>query len=244
VRKDSAILRNTRPSRSTFLKIQNLLKAQACMGDIVMMRAHMTSDPAMEGKLDFAGMNAAYAFRRRAAEQARQVHRAGRRPRGRRGVRRDRGAGGSQQMKGQAMAMSRAFLVAFAASASATALVTSGEVLIAGRQAAPAPSVFTVQQATAGSRLRHIAPRAMPDLSGNGKSALAGPTFMETWGSRTTEQFFDYISAAMPYGQPSLTTEAYTEITAFILQSNGAVAGETALSASTAVIIGDLVAAH
>ena len=78
----------------------------------------------------------------------------------------------------------------------------------------------------------------MPDLSGNGEiSALAGPTFMETWGPRSTKQFFDYISAAMPYGQPSLTTEAYTEITAFILQSNGAVAGETALSASTAVII-------
>jgi len=149
-------------------------------------------------------------------------------------------------MRGQAMAMSRAFLVAFAASASATALVTSGEVLIAGRQA-PAASVFTVQQATAGKAgyAKHCASCHMPDLSGNGEiSALSGPTFMETWGPRTTKQFFDYISAAMPYGQPSLTTEAYTEITAFILQSNGAVAGETALSASTAVIIGDLIATH
>jgi len=149
-------------------------------------------------------------------------------------------------MRGQAMAMSRAFLVAFAASASATALVTSGEVLIAGRQA-PAASVFTVQQATAGKAgyAKHCASCHMPDLSGNGEiSALAGPTFMETWGPRTTKQFFDYISAAMPYGQPSLTTEAYTEITAFILQSNGAVAGETTLSASTAVIIGDLIATH
>ena len=143
------------------------------------------------------------------------------------------------------MAMSRAFLVAFAASASATALVTSGEVLIAGRQA-PAASVFTVQQATAGKAgyAKHCASCHMPDLSGNGEiSALAGPTFMETWGPRTTKQFFDYISAAMPYGQPSLTTEAYTEITAFILQSNGAVAGEIALSASTAVPIGGLITA-
>ena len=31
------------------------------MGDIVMMRVYMAADPAMEGKLDFAGMNAAYA---------------------------------------------------------------------------------------------------------------------------------------------------------------------------------------
>ena len=31
------------------------------MGDVVMMRVYMTADPAMENKLDFAGMNAAYA---------------------------------------------------------------------------------------------------------------------------------------------------------------------------------------
>jgi enamine deaminase RidA (YjgF/YER057c/UK114 family) len=31
------------------------------MGDIVMMRVYMVADPAMENRLDFAGMNAAYA---------------------------------------------------------------------------------------------------------------------------------------------------------------------------------------
>jgi mono/diheme cytochrome c family protein len=147
-------------------------------------------------------------------------------------------------MRGQVMAMSRAFLLAFAASASATAIVTSGEVIIAGRQA-PAASVFTAVQTTAGKAqyAKHCASCHMPDLSGNGEiSALAGPTFMETWGPRTTKDFLDYISAAMPYGQPSLTTEAYAEITAFILQSNGAVAGESALSASTAVPLGSLTA--
>ncbi len=47
---------------STFIKIQNLLKEQGLgMGDVVMMRVYMTSDPAMDNKLDFAGMNAAYA---------------------------------------------------------------------------------------------------------------------------------------------------------------------------------------
>jgi enamine deaminase RidA (YjgF/YER057c/UK114 family) len=58
-----AVYGNTQAqSESTFLKIQNLLKAQGLgMGDIVMMRVYMTSDPGMEGKLDFAGMNAAYA---------------------------------------------------------------------------------------------------------------------------------------------------------------------------------------
>lgn len=49
-------------AEATFVKIQNLLKAQGLgMGDIVMMRVYMAADPAIENKLDFAGMNAAYA---------------------------------------------------------------------------------------------------------------------------------------------------------------------------------------
>src|SRR5688572_4990853 len=58
-----AVYGNTQAqSESTFLKIQNLLKQQGLgMGDVVMMRVYMAADPAMENKLDFAGMNAAYA---------------------------------------------------------------------------------------------------------------------------------------------------------------------------------------
>lgn len=49
-------------AESTFSKIKNLLEEQGLsMGDVVMMRVYMTADPAMENKLDFAGMNAAYA---------------------------------------------------------------------------------------------------------------------------------------------------------------------------------------
>jgi enamine deaminase RidA (YjgF/YER057c/UK114 family) len=48
-------------AESTFVKIQTLLKEQGLgMGDVVMMRVYMASDPAMDNKLDFAGMNAAY----------------------------------------------------------------------------------------------------------------------------------------------------------------------------------------
>lgn len=58
-----AVYGNTQAqSESVFGKIQTLLKAQGLgMGDIVMMRVYMAADPAMEGKLDFAGMNTAYA---------------------------------------------------------------------------------------------------------------------------------------------------------------------------------------
>ena len=48
-------------AESTFSKIQNALKAQGLgMGDVVMMRVYMAADP-RDGKLDFEGMNAAYA---------------------------------------------------------------------------------------------------------------------------------------------------------------------------------------
>ena len=58
-----AVYGNTQAqSESTFTKIQTLLKEQGLgMGDVVMMRVYMTADPAMDNKLDFAGMNAAYA---------------------------------------------------------------------------------------------------------------------------------------------------------------------------------------
>ncbi len=57
-----AVYGNTQAqAESTFGKIQNLLKEQGLgMGDVVMMRVYMAADPAMDNKIDFAGMNAAY----------------------------------------------------------------------------------------------------------------------------------------------------------------------------------------
>jgi enamine deaminase RidA (YjgF/YER057c/UK114 family) len=58
-----AVYGNTQAQAETvFMKIQTLLKEQGLgMGDVVMMRVYMAGDPAMANKLDFAGMNAAYA---------------------------------------------------------------------------------------------------------------------------------------------------------------------------------------
>ena len=58
-----AVYGNTQAqAESTFTKIQSLLKEQGLgMGDVVMMRVYMAADPVMDNKLDFAGMNAAYA---------------------------------------------------------------------------------------------------------------------------------------------------------------------------------------
>ena len=57
-----AVYGNTQAqSENVFLKIQNALKEQGLgMGDIVMMRVYLAADPAMGGKFDSGGMNAAF----------------------------------------------------------------------------------------------------------------------------------------------------------------------------------------
>ena len=105
---------------------------------------------------------------------------------------------------------------------------------------APSAPVFTQQQAETGraAYLKNCASCHQPDLSGSNEiPQLAGESFLGTWGNKTTKDLRDYMSAAMPYGGPSLDAETYTLITAFILSSNGAVAGTEKLSAMTAVPI-------
>lgn len=130
---------------------------------------------------------------------------------------------------------------AFATTASIAAAVGSSVVLVA-RQV-PTTSVFTVEQATAGraAYAKHCASCHMPDLTGDTEiPPLAGKAFIDTWGTRSTKDLFDYTSEAMPYGAPSLSVESYTSITAYILQANGGVAGADALSASTVAPIGSV----
>lgn len=48
-------------TQSALASIQKTLKEQGLdMGDIVQMRVYLAGDPALGGKMDFAGMNAAY----------------------------------------------------------------------------------------------------------------------------------------------------------------------------------------
>ncbi len=48
-------------SENVFRKIEGILKEQGLgMGDVVMMHVYLVGDPAMGGKMDFAGMMAAY----------------------------------------------------------------------------------------------------------------------------------------------------------------------------------------
>jgi len=76
-------------------------------------------------------------------------------------------------------------------------------------------------------------------LGGAHGPELAGMGFMSVWGTRTTRQLFEYIRRDMPPGQAgSLSDEAYLNVVAHILQSNGYAAGPQALRADSAVTIG------
>ncbi|MDO8681474.1 MAG: PQQ-binding-like beta-propeller repeat protein [Acidobacteriota bacterium] len=106
-----------------------------------------------------------------------------------------------------------------------------------------APSVYTAAQAAAGqaSYQANCASCHMPDLAGQNEAPpLAGANFMTTWRGRTTKDLVEYMSATMPPGRPSLAEAEYLNITAFILQFNGATAGAQPLVAATAPPIGTI----
>ena len=117
-------------------------------------------------------------------------------------------------------------------------IVFASGMLLAAQQ--PRSPIFTPEQAEAGraAYARHCASCHMPDLSGdNERPPLVGASFMTTWGSRSTKEFLAYMSGAMPYGAPALDADTYASLTAYILRSNGASAGDQPLSASTDVVI-------
>ena len=109
---------------------------------------------------------------------------------------------------------------------------------VAGQQAA-AP--FTAAQATAGAAAyqTNCATCHQPDLKGSGTApTLAGPEFMGGWGTRTTRDLLTFIQLTMPPASPgALGADVYANITAFILQSNGARPGTQTLTENARVPI-------
>jgi alcohol dehydrogenase (cytochrome c) len=100
---------------------------------------------------------------------------------------------------------------------------------------------YTAAQATAG-RATYQANCASchgADLSGqNSASALAGGLFLSSWGDRTPSDLIAFLEGAMPPGNPgSLGEQAYVNVTAFILDFNGARAGNQPLTAANKVAI-------
>jgi alcohol dehydrogenase (cytochrome c) len=125
----------------------------------------------------------------------------------------------------------------------AVGLVSCGLALAAAQQPAQAGR-YTAAQAAAG-RTAYQAQCAgchQADLKGQGDAPqLAGTEFIDAWGRRSPRELLSFIQLTMPPGRPGgLSQEEYINVTAFILQANGAVAGTQALAADTEVAIGSI----
>ena len=109
---------------------------------------------------------------------------------------------------------------------------------------AQAQRVYSPAQAAAG-QAAYQAECAMchqNDLSGGGAApALAGTNFLNHWGNMSVDELVDATRASMPPNNPGgLSGQTYLNITAFVLQANGAVFGNQPLIASVPVEIGTL----
>ena len=116
-----------------------------------------------------------------------------------------------------------------------------GVLQVAGQQAATAAGPFTAAQATAGNTAYQASCASchQANLSGeNNAPALAGTPFMSSWGGRTVTDLVGFMEGAMPPGNPGGLGDAnYLNIAAYILQYNGARAGNQALTATTNTMI-------
>jgi len=144
-------------------------------------------------------------------------------------------------MKSLTAFVSVAFIAGLTLSLSAGQAPTPASATASARQAGP--GVYTTAQATAGQAAytANCASCHQPTLAGQNEAPpLAGTNFMTTWGKRTTKDLIDYMSATMPPGKPSLAEADYLNISAFILQYNGAIAGTQTLAMTTAAPIASI----
>jgi alcohol dehydrogenase (cytochrome c) len=114
-----------------------------------------------------------------------------------------------------------------------------GVLQLLGQQGAAGP--FTVQQADAGRTAyqTNCSGCHAADLSGIGNALpLSGLPFTGSWGNRTVGDLVGFLEGAMPPNNPGgLGEQNYLNIAAFILQSNGARAGNQALTGNSTVAI-------
>lgn len=96
-------------------------------------------------------------------------------------------------------------------------------------QPARADGFFTKDQSKRGEDvyMKNCAQCHMPDLGGRAPvPELAGDTFMSHWANHPIADLFKRITTTMPQGRPgSLSKEAYADVIAFLLDSNGLPSG-------------------
>jgi alcohol dehydrogenase (cytochrome c) len=116
--------------------------------------------------------------------------------------------------------------------------------LAAAAQTPALPGRYTAKQSAAG-RLAYEAYCAschMQDLAGRNEAPqLSGANFIKAWGRRTTGELMSYMFATMPPGsRGALGQETYVNLVAFLLEANGAPAGDEPITMATAPLIGSI----
>src|SRR5215831_4993412 len=106
------------------------------------------------------------------------------------------------------------------------------------------PQVYTVAQAADGLKTyqTNCASCHLPDLTGRNEAPpLAGGNFISAWGSRSTSDLIGYMQESMPpSNRGGLSDETYANLVGFILQANGALAGDRPLVLATPARIGSV----
>ncbi|HZM62231.1 MAG TPA: PQQ-binding-like beta-propeller repeat protein [Vicinamibacterales bacterium] len=116
--------------------------------------------------------------------------------------------------------------------------LVSTVVLVSGQQT-PTAGPFTADQAAAGRTAFQANCAGCHGADLMGIPPLAGPSFVGSWGTRTTRDLFGLVQNTMPTDRPgALPADTYVNIVAFILQSNGRTPGNQPLTPTTNAQIG------
>ena len=125
-----------------------------------------------------------------------------------------------------------------------SAIVVAIGIASLGGQQAQAPAIYTAAQAQAGQDAysQQCAGCHGADYTGSGDApALAGTNFRTKWGPRAANELFTYIAQTMPPTNPGALGEQGTlAVVAFLMQINGAPAGQQALTARTETPLGSV----
>jgi mono/diheme cytochrome c family protein len=122
--------------------------------------------------------------------------------------------------------MSRRFLLAFATVGFATAQT-------APKQQTVWDGVYTDAQATRGEMAFSRSCANCHALATEGKIPLVGDLFWKSFSQKTVGELLEYVSNNMPNGAPrSLSGDAYQDIVAAMLKSNGFPAGATEVASN------------
>ena len=133
-------------------------------------------------------------------------------------------------------------LAAFGAAVTLGAAVIWASDGVAQSRIAPGP--FTDAQAQAGQAIYSARCSSCHEAGGE-TIRLIGASFTQAWKTRNTRDLYTRIKTSMPFNDPgSLSDAEAASVVAYILKSNGAMAGAADLTPTTAVAIGTIIAAQ